>query len=74
MFGSRDADRISIAILALGDNPRPPGVRKFKRNIHRIRDGDWRIIYAIHDKENLVVVGKIVRRSEDTYNGVEDLL
>lgn len=65
-----DADKIAAATLALGENPRPPGVKKLRDNIHRVRVGDWRIIYAVSDKDRLVIVGKIVRRSEDTYDRV----
>ena len=73
IFGSRDADRIVAAILALYENPRPVGIKKLTGNIFRIRIGDWRIIYSINDKDRLITIGKIARRSEDTYNGVKDL-
>ena len=73
IFGGKDADRINIAILALGDNPRPYGIKKLGGDIHRIRVGDWRIIFTISDKEKKVIVGKIARRAEDTYDRVEDL-
>ena len=68
-----DAANIVSALQVLGKNPRPPGVKKVRGNIHRVRVGDWRIIYAISDKDRLVIVGKIVRRSEDTYDKVKDL-
>jgi len=68
-----DAENITAALLGLGENPRPPGVKKVRGNIHRIRVGDWRIIYAIFDKDRLIFVGKIARRSEDTYDRVKDL-
>jgi mRNA interferase RelE/StbE len=63
-----DYDRIAAALLALADNPRPPGCRK----LHglegwRIRVGDWRIIYHIDDQQLLVTVVEIRRRREDTY-------
>lgn len=58
---------IDAAIFALGSNPRPFGVKKLKGNLHRIRVGSWRIIYAILDKERQVVVLRVVRRSERTY-------
>jgi mRNA interferase RelE/StbE len=68
-----DLDRIDATFDRLKANPRPPGAKKIRGNIHRVRIGDWRIIYAIFDKERLVIIGKIARRSEDTYNGVKDL-
>lgn len=73
IFGSRDADRIVAAILALYENPRPVGIKKLTGNIFRIRIGDWRIIYSISDKDRVITIGKIARRSEDTYNGVKGL-
>ncbi len=68
-----DFQRISEAIKGFEDNPRPKGVRKLRGSIHRVRLGDWRIIYSVFDKDELVVVGKVVRRSEDTYNRVDEL-
>ena len=67
------AENVAAEMLALGENPRPPGVKKLRDNIHRIRVGDWRIIYAVSDKDRLVIVGKIARRSEDTYDRVKGL-
>lgn len=68
-----DLERIAVTLKRLGDNPRPAGVRKLKGSIYRIRVGDWRIIYVILDKGNVVLVGKIARRSEETYDRVNDL-
>ena len=69
----KDLERIAEVLQKLADNPRPPGTRKLRGQIHRIRVGDWRIIYAIIDRENLVIVGKVDRRSKDTYEGIGDL-
>lgn len=42
--------RIKTAILRLANNPRPQGYKKLKgRDALRIRVGDYRIIYEIHD-------------------------
>jgi len=73
-IAGEEAENIAAAMLALEKNPRPPGVKKLRGNIHRVRVGDWRIIYNVSDKDRLVIVGKIVRRSEDTYDRVKDLL
>jgi mRNA interferase RelE/StbE len=72
-LSGEELDRIDNCLELLKTNPRPYGVRKIKGNIHRIRVGDWRVIYAIHDKDKTVIVGKIARRSEDTYNALKDL-
>jgi mRNA interferase RelE/StbE len=68
-----DQDRIDTSLDRLETNPRPPGIKQIRGNIYRIRNGDWRVIYSVSDKDRLVMVGRIVRRSEDTYNGVKDL-
>ena len=69
-----DLGRIVAALQQPGDNPRPSGAKKLKGHIYRIRTGDWRIIYAVFDKDNLIIVGKIARRSKDTYDKMRDLL
>ncbi len=67
-------NRIAVALRGLSLNPRPRGARKITGPIYRIRVGDWRVVYAVFDKDELVVVGKIARRSERTYDGVDRLL
>lgn len=49
-------DRLIKEILALKDNPRPPGCIKLKGYEYRIRIGDYRIRYEIHDKESIVLL------------------
>jgi len=66
-----DRDRIDASLDHLKAEPRPPGVKKLRGNIYRVREGDWRIIYAVFDKNRLVLVGKIARRAEDTYDEVK---
>ena len=58
---------IDHAIRALGANPRPVGVKKLDGNLHRIRLGAWRVIYAVYDRERRVIVLRVARRSEHTY-------
>ena len=70
---SEDLERIVSAIQQLGGNPRPSGAKKLRGSIYRIRVGDWRIIYAVFDKDTLIIVGKVARRSKDTYNRMKDL-
>ena len=69
----KEFERTVVALRGLPNNPRPPGVKKLRGPIHRIRIGDWRIIYAVFDKDSLVIVGKIARRSEKTYNKLDRL-
>ena len=70
---AQDLIRIVAALQQLGGDPRPFGGKKLRASIYRIRVGDWRIIYAVFDKDNLILVGKIARRSKDTYQRVENL-
>ena len=52
---------------ALGENPRPHGVRKIKGTVHRIRCGPWRVVYHILEDEGKVVIAKVARRTEGFY-------
>jgi mRNA interferase RelE/StbE len=57
-------ERIAEALRRLGDEPRPPGARKLKdREGWRVRVGDYRIIYKIHDDRLVIVVVRIAHRS-----------
>ncbi len=59
--------KIIEAIQALAQNPRPHGVVKIEGRYHRIRLGAYRIVYAILKKEQVIVIAKVARRREDTY-------
>ncbi|RIK40327.1 MAG: type II toxin-antitoxin system mRNA interferase toxin, RelE/StbE family [Chloroflexi bacterium] len=58
------ATRLTAAIDALAENPRPAGCIKLTGfdNFWRIRVGGWRIVYAIHDDELIVLVIEIEPR------------
>jgi len=66
-------ERVINGIRSLREEPRPRGSRKLKGPIYRIRVGDWRVIYAVFDKDRLVIVGKVSRRSGRTYDKVDEL-
>ncbi|MEW5767627.1 MAG: type II toxin-antitoxin system RelE/ParE family toxin [bacterium] len=68
-----DYYRVKEAILKLRQSPRPRGCEKLIDDIYRIRIGDWRVIYMVTDKERLIDIGKIDRRSEKTYKGIKRL-
>ncbi len=57
--------RLDRAILALADDPRPPGCKKLvgHHDYWRIRVGDWRIVYTIQDDLLIVVVIEVSPRS-----------
>jgi mRNA interferase RelE/StbE len=61
-----DATRRILARLAeLEKNPRPPGVKKLRgRSAWRIRAGDYRVIYEIHDRVLQVFVITLGHRRE----------
>lgn len=58
--------RIVDAIDTLADNPRPPGVKKMEgyKNLFRIRVGQHRVAYAIHDKVLLVLIAAAGNRDK----------
>lgn len=59
------ANRILARLTELETNPRPPDVKKLKgRNAWRIRVGDFRVIYEIHDREQRVLVITVGHRRE----------
>jgi mRNA interferase RelE/StbE len=64
--GKKDRERITQRILALAENPRPPGVEKLSgtNEKYRIRQGDFRILYEIQDTFLVVYVVRIADRKE----------
>jgi len=63
---SRDVQRRIVSrIELLAKNPRPHGTLKLAgQDAYRIRVGDWRVIYAIIDKQLLVFVVDVDHRRE----------
>ena len=61
----RDLQKIVKRILSLTDNPRPKGHQKLSHlEQYRIRQGDYRIIYAIEDEGLAIHIVKIGHRKE----------
>jgi mRNA interferase RelE/StbE len=57
--------RIADAMTRLADQPRPPGCKKLTGiDAWRIRVGDFRVVYEIHDDRLLVLVVRIGHRRE----------
>ena len=57
------ATRIENKMMELQHDPRPFGCKKLKgRDAYRIRTGDYRIIYEIHDERLIVTVITIGHR------------
>lgn len=59
-------DRISDAIYALEKDPRPLGCKKLKgaQFSYRVRVGDYRVLYEVHDDVLVVLVVTIGDRKE----------
>lgn len=57
--------RIQAAISLLAHNPRPPGAKALQgRDGLRVRVGDYRILYTVHDQVLVVVVVTLGHRRE----------
>ncbi len=57
--------RIDAAIVALAETPRPAGcVKVAGRDAWRIRIGDYRVIYEIHDGILVVVILELGHRRQ----------
>jgi mRNA interferase RelE/StbE len=71
-----DVERIEKAIDGLALNPHPQGAVKIlaRPPVWRVRVGAYRIVYAVFDVERLVVVGKVERSNERTYEDIPELL
>lgn len=64
-FPKKDKLAILEKIESLSATPRPEGVVSMKGKFagyHRIRVGDYRVIYNIQDKQLIVLVVKIAQR------------
>ena len=61
----KDLQKIILRIQALASNPRPQGHEKLTgQERYRVRQGQYRIIYSVHDKELTVCVVKVGHRKD----------
>lgn len=58
--------RLRTRIDALETNPRPSGAKKLagREYLWRIRVGDYRVVYEIHDRILVVLIVRIAHRRE----------
>jgi len=65
-FPKKDLRRIKKRIDGLAENLPDPVATKMKGNnsFHKIRSGDYRIIYEIHDDRLVILVVKIGHRKD----------
>lgn len=65
----QDLRRVVTRIQGLAREPRPPGCEKMTgEERYRVRQGDYRIVYAVDDEVRTVEVVKIGHRRE-VYRG-----
>ncbi len=61
----KDLRKILSRIKSLAREPRPHGCEKLTgRNRYRLRQGRYRIVYAVQDEESTVIVVKVGHRKE----------
>ena len=62
----KDRQRIVARIASLADEPRPPGCEKLSghRDLYRVREGSYRVVYSIDAVEIVVLVIKIGHRRD----------
>ena len=61
----KDRQRLVGRISKLADNPRPPGCEKLSgQDKYRIRQGRYRIVYAIEDQDLIIYVVKVGNRKD----------
>ncbi len=61
----KDRQRIVRRIEELASTPRPPGCQKLSgQDRYRIRQGEYRIVYAVADEELIVYVVKVGHRKD----------
>jgi mRNA interferase RelE/StbE len=62
--------RVDARILSLAENPRPPGVERLRGSqLWRLRVGDYRVIFAIDDAQQVITIAR-VRHRGDVYRGL----
>jgi mRNA interferase RelE/StbE len=64
-FPKEDVRRVLERIRSLADNPRPTGCEKLSGlERYRLRQGSYRIVYAIEDARLVVLVVKVGHRRD----------
>lgn len=60
-----DLRRVTDRIRGLAQDPRPPGHEKLSGQEHyRVRQSDYRVVYAIDDDHRVITIVKIGHRRE----------
>ena len=69
-----EKDRVRRRIDRLGNDPRPAGCEKIvgADSLWRVRVGDYRIVYEVHD-DVLVVIVVLIGNRRDVYDALRNL-
>jgi len=61
----KDRRRLVMRLQKLTANPRPPGSEKLSgHELYRIRQGNYRVLYSVHDQELIILVIKVGHRRD----------
>ena len=61
----QDRSHVVAKIQGLAADPRPPGCEKLSGlELYRVRRGNYRILYTVHDADLVIVVIKVGHRRE----------
>jgi len=65
-LGDETQNAVFDAIETLETIPRPSGCKKLKgeKDIYRIRSGNYRIVYSVHDDILMILIVKVGHRSQ----------
>jgi mRNA interferase RelE/StbE len=72
----RDVQQALVALIAeLGNDPRPAGSKKLAGidSCYRVRQGDYRVVYAVEDDQVLVLIVRVGHR-RDVYDHINDVV
>lgn len=61
----RDRRRVVAMVHALAADPRPRGAEKLSgHELYRVRQGDYRVVYEIQDRDRSIVVVRVAHRRD----------
>jgi mRNA interferase RelE/StbE len=62
---AKDRKRLVTGLDGLATNPHPPGSEKLAgHELYRIRQGNYRVLYSVHNRELVILVIKVGHRRE----------
>lgn len=70
----KQRERLVDTMRSLRQDPRPIGCVKLEDRLYRVRQNQYRVIYAIFDEEVVVFICKVARRTESTYRDLQKML